>query len=267
MFAITNPSNGKTTNAGVLEFTADEGHVYLPDWLMKSLELNTRDFVSVENVSLSLGTFVKIQPQSADFLDISDHRAVLENALRNFSALTAGDMFTISYNDKLYDIKVLETKPSSGGISIVETDLQVDFEAPPGYVEPDYSSLQKNAQSSLSKPQSSQTSLHPSLSMAHNIEKLIHESRLKLIKESNTEGSSFKGIRLSGSVNSKKSYAVDLDKDYSEQLSSTEPVELDLPTGHLYFGYPAKKVSNSEPPESPTFSGTGQALRAPKKRK
>ncbi|RKP37298.1 ubiquitin fusion degradation protein UFD1, partial [Dimargaris cristalligena] len=126
----------RRTNAGVLEFTAEEGRAYLPQWMMQSLGIEPGAIVKITNTSLPLGRFVKIQPQSVDFLDISDPRAVLENALRHFATLTEGDTITISYNAKLYDIKVLETKPAGKGICIVETDLEVDFAAPVGYVEP-----------------------------------------------------------------------------------------------------------------------------------
>jgi len=105
----------------------------------------------MRNVTLSLGTFVKLQPQSVDFLDISDPRAVLEHSLRQFSAMTVGDLIAIHYNNKVYEILVLETKPDASGISVVETDLQVrsffmacmivilgqvDFAPPIGYEEP-----------------------------------------------------------------------------------------------------------------------------------
>lgn len=70
--------------------------------------------------------------------------------MRNFSTLTVGDIVQISYNDKVYEIKVLEVKPhfeDHQGISVVETDLQVEFAAPVGYVEP---SSQKPAQAAVS---------------------------------------------------------------------------------------------------------------------
>lgn len=63
----------------------------------------------------------------------------LEKALRNFSTLTIGDMVQINYNNKIYQIQVLDVKPHNeehSGISIVETDLEVDFAPPVGYVEP-----------------------------------------------------------------------------------------------------------------------------------
>ena len=62
---------------------------------------------------------------------------VLEQSLRNFSTLTKGDIISIKYNGNLFDILVMETKPEAKGISIVETDLSVDFAPPVGYVEPE----------------------------------------------------------------------------------------------------------------------------------
>ncbi|PVU93779.1 hypothetical protein BB559_003165 [Furculomyces boomerangus] len=289
LFSITNTTNNKKSNAGVLEFTAEEGHVYLPDWLMKSLGLRTRDFVTVTNVSLKLGTFVKIQPQSTDFLDISDHRAVLENALRNFSTLTEGDIFTISYNNKLYDILVLETKPSKEGISIVETDLQVDFEAPPGYVEPSYtknatggSSMgsagnQKQAlgsgQQSLGKSVgNSQDSFH-SAYMATEIEKIEKEQREKLMEKTHSSGYGTSGARLTGNKNSSKSYGLESIENNMKLTDVEEkvPVPLDLPIGQLYFGFKIKNESSEKQngevdTKDKTFEGQGQSLRPQRKR-
>lgn len=48
-------------------------------------------------------------------------------------------MVQINYNNKIYEIQVLEVKPhypEHSGISIIETDLEVDFAPPIGYVEP-----------------------------------------------------------------------------------------------------------------------------------
>lgn len=138
MFAIENDANGKVTHCGVLEFSAAEGTIYLPLWVMKSIGVRSGDFVTLRNVTLQLGTFVKLQPQSVAFLDITDPRAVLEHSFRAFSALTRGDIIQISYNDQVYEFAILEVMPESAkrAICIVETDLQVDFAPPVGYVEP-----------------------------------------------------------------------------------------------------------------------------------
>ncbi|KAI8897647.1 ubiquitin fusion degradation protein UFD1-domain-containing protein [Globomyces pollinis-pini] len=144
LFRLENKKENAATHAGVLEFIAEEGRVYLPRWMMSTLMVEEGQLISVENTSLALGKFVKIQPQSVNFLDISDPKAVLEQAFRHFACLTQGDIISISYNDTLYEILVMETKPSEKGISIIETDLEVDFAAPLGYIEPEYKPTKLN---------------------------------------------------------------------------------------------------------------------------
>ncbi|KAH9930685.1 ubiquitin fusion degradation protein UFD1-domain-containing protein [Fomitopsis serialis] len=129
-----------STHAGVLEFIAEEGCVHLPQWMMKTLRLNEGDAIRVTGAELPKGQFVKLQAQSTMFLEISDPKAVLaqsEQALRNFSALTQGDIIDISYNSIVFGLLVMETMPGGEGISVLNTDLEVDFAAPVGYVEPE----------------------------------------------------------------------------------------------------------------------------------
>ncbi|KAJ3129109.1 Ubiquitin recognition factor in ER-associated degradation protein 1, partial [Irineochytrium annulatum] len=138
LFELTNDSlRERKTHAGVLEFIAEEGKVFLPQWMMSTLLLQEGALIRCKNVNLPLGQFVKLQPQGVEFLDISDPKAVLEKAMGNFATLTQGDIITIKYNSKLYDILIMETKPGGKGISVVETDLEVDFAPPLGYKEPE----------------------------------------------------------------------------------------------------------------------------------
>ena len=57
--------------------------------------------------------------------------------MRNFSALTQGDIIEISYNTIVFGLLVMETQPGGEGICVIDTDLEVDFAAPVGYVEPE----------------------------------------------------------------------------------------------------------------------------------
>lgn len=132
----TGASEARRTHAGVLEFIADEGNVHLPAWMMRTLGLSEGDPIRLTGATLPKGKMVKIQPQTVDFLEISDPKAVLEQAFRNFSALTPGDIVEISYNCLTFEILIMEITPSADGISIIETDLEVDFAPPKGYVEP-----------------------------------------------------------------------------------------------------------------------------------
>jgi ubiquitin fusion degradation protein 1 len=127
---------GVRTHCGVLEFIAEEGHVHMPYWLMLNLVVAEGGFVSIRSANLPKGTYVKFQPQTSDFLDISNPKAVLEATLRGFTCLTKGDSIPISYNDKTYHIDVLEVAPGNA-ISIIEADVNVDFAAPKDYVEPE----------------------------------------------------------------------------------------------------------------------------------
>jgi len=104
--------------------------------MMRNLCLEEGETVQMDNVSLSVATYAKFQPQSVEFLDITNPKAVLENALRNFACLTQGDVVAIKYNDKEYELCVLEIKPGTA-VSIIECDMNVDFAAPVGYKEPE----------------------------------------------------------------------------------------------------------------------------------
>ena len=125
--------------------------------MMRMLGLNEEELISIKNVTLPLGRFVKVQPQSLEFLDVSNPRAVyvpvflvwsvlgdltsrviyrsLEHELAKFSCLSANDIISIKFNNKKFELKIVETLPANA-ICIVETDVEVDFAPPPGYVEP-----------------------------------------------------------------------------------------------------------------------------------
>lgn len=77
MFQLRNPSNpAASTHAGVLEFIAQEGCVYLPPWMMKSLRLDEGDPIRVTGADLVKGKLVKLQAQTVHFLEITDPKAV-----------------------------------------------------------------------------------------------------------------------------------------------------------------------------------------------
>jgi len=135
LFKIVNKSKNRTTHCGVLEFIAEEGRCYLPFWMMRNLIVTEGEIIQVEYVKLPVAQFAKFQPQSVDFLEITNPKAVLENALRNFACLTKEDMISINYNDKDYELLVMETRPGNA-VSIIECDMDVDFAAPVGYEEP-----------------------------------------------------------------------------------------------------------------------------------
>ncbi|WJZ88927.1 hypothetical protein VitviT2T_008187 [Vitis vinifera] len=114
LFKLKNPASGRVTHCGVLEFTAKEGTMHLPSWMMENLLLEEGDIVKVKNVSLPAGTYMQLQPHTKNFLDITNPRAI---------------------NKKFY-IDIVDTKPSAA-VCIIDTDCEVDFAPPLDYEEAD----------------------------------------------------------------------------------------------------------------------------------
>ena len=59
----------------------------------------------------------------------------LEQELTHYSVLHKGDTINIQYGGRDYAIDIVDTKPDDQ-ICCVETNIEVDFEAPKDYVEP-----------------------------------------------------------------------------------------------------------------------------------
>ncbi|PRT56559.1 Ubiquitin fusion degradation protein 1 [Wickerhamiella sorbophila] len=247
LFEIRNEESHGCTHAGVLEFTAEEGRVYLPEWMLANLKIKAGGLVRISSVSLELGTFVKIQPQSVDFLDISDPKSVLETSLRNFTTLTVDDVFQILYNNKVYDIKVLEVKPEtrSKSICVVETDLEVDFAAPVGYVEP-----------SGDKP-----SAPPKL--AGHMAEAIGYNNLAGAQSVKAGGHSLRESKASSTEPTPVTPPV---VDSSIYQNRDAPA-LELASNQLFFGFPLVPLEDEEEAGESIFKGEGFTLRKSKKRK
>lgn len=262
LFELTNESEQITSHSGVLEFVAEEGRVYIPQWMMVTLKLSPGSLLKVCNCDLPLGLFVKIEPQSVDFLEITDPKAVLENVLRKFSTLTVNDIIEINYNDSIYGIKVLEVKPEAPtkGICVVETDLETDFAPPVGYVEPEYTPKVSQPTSTPIDPSKVNKSAGAgTMSQSINYAKIVAESN-----KTSFQGS---GQKLSGKPQEDvvKKYSIDdLDPDASA-------VPLDLPENQLFFGFPVilptPEETDEEEEKKQVFTGSGQSLRQSKKRK
>ena len=132
LFQLQNTQLQRVTHCGVLEFSAEEGRIYMPHWMMENLLLTEGTVVTITNVSLPKANYTKLQPQENEFLKVSNPKAVLEHALRKFSCLTKGNQITIIYNNNKFNIMVKDLKPADA-CSIIETDCQVDFEEPPNW--------------------------------------------------------------------------------------------------------------------------------------
>ena len=112
----------------------------MPFWMMQNLCVEENSLVSVKNVSLSTATFVKFRAQSCDFLEISNPRAVLEYTLRKYTLPDHWRRNLLAVLRSKYYLEVTEVQPS-GKASIVECNVNIDFDEPVGYKE--YSEAEK----------------------------------------------------------------------------------------------------------------------------
>ncbi|KAK3116318.1 ubiquitin fusion degradation protein [Teratosphaeriaceae sp. CCFEE 6253] len=297
LFELINGSKEKSTHAGVLEFTAEEGRCYLPYWLMQTLLVEPGDLLQTKSTDLPPGQFIKLQPQNTNFLEISDPKAVLETAFRNFSCLTVGDIFTFSYNDTTYEIAVLELKPDGEkhAISVQETDLEVDFAAPVGYVEPTKTSGTSTPRSIGSTMAGKGGLMHSEGTMAQAINYSAIAPSASAAADGSAKASSYfsgngnrlvakkgKGTATSTPASSipgtpkpgQSSVSIPTSALPKTIKNRNGPQPLRLPPNKLFFGYEVKPLQNkeaqaeAEAEQKPqNFGGEGQTLRKKKDQK
>lgn len=253
---------------------------------MQTLLLEPGDLVQIKSTDLPPGQRIKLQAQSTSFLDISDPKAVLENAFRNFSCLTKGDVFTFAYNDQVYEMAVLETKPeaSQNAISVLETDLEVDFATPVGYEEPKKTSGTSTPSSLAGGALPMGGTLHSHGTMAQAINyAAIAPGSTDAARGAKAVSSNFLsgGHRLNAKKGSKTptprastpvSGASTNPSQPPPNRKSNGPQPLRLPPGKLFFGYEIKPLQKRDEEGKlekheqgqPRFLGTGQTLRKKK---
>ncbi|CAF1114049.1 unnamed protein product [Didymodactylos carnosus] len=272
LFKLKNKRLDRITHVGVFEFLPnDENSCYVPSWIMRHLLLEEGEEVECEYVTLPTASFVRFQPQSKDFLDISNPKAVLETALRNFSCLTKGDMLAINYLDRNYELCVLELKPADA-VTIIECDMEVDFAPPIDYVEPKYDTT---ASSSSSIPKSYDTSIQGGTNMEQQ-----YPNSLKSTTFMPFHG---RGNRLDGKTKTKEGH------ELTEQQTKLQAAQMmnqqraipnyDYEYGTLQFMHNRLKKNKDDDKDSQQqqnsstnqvftpFSGEGNILKQPKQQR
>ena len=117
--------------------SGDEMVVYVPDWIMQNLYTDDNEIVVLSLMQSELGKAKKvvIQPHDSLFLTLDDHKGVLENSLRRFSSLTKGTSIMIKHDNEPHSLSVIDTDPTHQYVSLIDTDLEVEFMPPLDYVE------------------------------------------------------------------------------------------------------------------------------------
>lgn len=255
--------------------------------MMKTLDLDTGDLVQVKSTDLAPASLVKLQPQNTNFLDISDPRAVLEKAFRNFATVTKGDIFSFAYNDTIYDVAVLEVKPTSDkmGVSMLETDVSVDFAPPVGYVEPTRSTQGSGTSTPRNGPLLAGGMLHNQGTMAQAI------NYSSIAPSASTAATAARALSSNFLLGGQKLTTKKGSKAPTPQASTpvagastntpavplrrtNGPQPLRLAPNKLFFGYDIKPLKTQADKDKenadaaqPHFAGQGQTLRVGGKKK
>ena len=141
IFRLYNPRNGRYTHAVPREFSAAEGEVAVSPFLAEVLGLRDgADLAEDEEVSglnltivfkpLHKGTYVRLRPLEAGY-DEQDWKALLERELRlGYSTLTVGEVLSVAgAGGGKYQFLIDKVLPEgSEGVSVVDTDMEVDIE-------------------------------------------------------------------------------------------------------------------------------------------
>jgi len=292
LFEARNKAQGTITHVGVLEFVAEEGRCYLPHWvrpispkltqMMNTLLLSEGSLLNLKSTKIPLGKYIKIQPQSPSFLSISDPKAVLEMSLRNFSALTVGDIIQISYNSQIYEIAVLNVKAIGPvedveAVCVIETDIEVDFAPPKGYVEPDRTQA---SSATSSRPASRMTGTgtpglpNETVSVHGGMAAKLDYHALASAPDSHSEGAFSRGgqsLRGKPSVSSPLA-SLSVSQDTISSIRTTKsyleggpvPRPFKIGFGCFFVGYPivpVKKESEEDEQGSENFRGQGVRLK------
>lgn len=192
--------------------------------------------------------------------------------MRNFSTLTKGDVFQFKYDDKLFDMAVLEVRPgsSSNAICVVETDLEVDFAEPVGYVPP--------KAPAATRPGGGHIRTQAGMAAKLNFQALVSGSIARAAAQELPAASRGGGQKLSGKAVAEP--AIPLDEAMHETLSDEAaahaiPTPLRVQFGTLFFGYTYKAPpsdaddakDNDHEDKEAKFSGAGQSLKAARRAK
>ena len=137
-FVIKNASETQSICCRVEEFCpGDDMQVYMPAWIMHNLYLNDMDEIKLSLLDSEIHPAKKIvvQPHDSIFLTLDDHKSVLENSLKSFSSLTTGTSISVHHDGEEYPLSIIAVEPTHQFVSLIDTDVEVEFMPPLDYVE------------------------------------------------------------------------------------------------------------------------------------
>ncbi len=116
-------STGARTHVGVWEFSAPEGRVVAPAWVLRTVRAAESAAVRLRLVSLPRGTLVRLQPFTRRFLQVNGNDrarvlAMLESQMPLFAAFTTGDVVEVVHDGEAHRFFVLDCQPEKCAPSV-----------------------------------------------------------------------------------------------------------------------------------------------------
>jgi hypothetical protein len=104
-----------------LDFRAPENYIFLPQWMMKCLDLQSNDIVDISFVRIKLAELVVFQPLTLEWDTLmatcGDPKVLLEHEINKYSSLTAGSVIKLAIKGTEYPLLVKDTV-AEGGVSV-----------------------------------------------------------------------------------------------------------------------------------------------------
>ena len=131
LFELTNAKSLKKTYVGVREFTAMDGCIHMPYWMMTSLRLCIKDSVLVRSCYAEKATRICVKPVKFEFLLLENYRHILEHSLENYACLTEGDNIEIKHLKEQFTITITQCLPTK--VVTIDADTYLEIEEPLEY--------------------------------------------------------------------------------------------------------------------------------------
>jgi hypothetical protein len=119
-----------------LDFRSPENYVYMPQWLMRNLNVSANDVVDVSFVRIKLASLVVFQPLSIEWdrfiKNVRYPKALLEHEISKYSSLTSGATIYIKVKGVEYPLLVKATYAEGGiavkGVRVQDADIRTDID-------------------------------------------------------------------------------------------------------------------------------------------
>lgn len=111
----------------VIEFSAEDGTIYLPKILMDNNFVSTDDLLLCEYIEPPKGSNIILQPENEIFHNIENNKELLENHIsNNYKILQIGDRIGFTHGDDNIFLEITYLEPCDV-ISAHETEMVLDY--------------------------------------------------------------------------------------------------------------------------------------------